>query len=107
MQYTHFMDKYPVHHINILKSTISCTSVDEVLSFFREKVEADPRAIFIAEFDHYAHTSSLPEGEIAANIKAAKHLISALVLNYLILLAMGTRHFDWCCDMETVLRLVF
>lgn len=75
MQYTHFMDKYPTHHIDIAKSALSCSSVDEIISFFREKIEAHPLACFIAEFDHYAHTKSLAEGEVAENIHAAKNLI--------------------------------
>ncbi len=75
MQYTHFMDKYPAHHIDIPKSALTCSSVDEIISFFREKIEANPLAVFIAEFDHYAHTKSLPEGEVAENIHAAKNLI--------------------------------
>lgn len=91
MQYTHFMDKFPVYHTEVLKADISCTSVDEVLSFFREKVDADPRACFIAEFDHYAHTSSLPEGEIAADIKAAKHLLFCFGLKLPSPIAMGPR----------------
>ena len=56
MQYTHFMDKYPAHQIDIPKSALTCTSVDEIMSFFREKVDGNPLAVFIAEFDHYAHT---------------------------------------------------
>ncbi|HKM37680.1 MAG TPA: hypothetical protein VJY83_08610 [Thiopseudomonas sp.] len=108
MQYTHFMDKYPVHHIDILKSAISCASVDEVLSFFREKVEADPRAIFIAEFDHYAHTSSLPEGEIAANITAAKHLIFCFGLKLPNPIAMGPRPRSiGVCEMDECFAISF
>ncbi|MCK9535913.1 MAG: hypothetical protein M0Q98_14675 [Pseudomonas sp.] len=91
MQYTHFMDKYPVHHTEILKSATCCASVDELIQFFRDKVEADPRACFIAEFDHYAHTASLPEGEIAENIKAAKHIIFCFGLKLPSPLAMGPR----------------
>ena len=44
MQYTHFMDKYPTHHLNILKSETKYTSVDDIISFFRSKVDTDPRA---------------------------------------------------------------
>ena len=91
MQYTHFMDKYPTHHLNILKSETKYTSVDDIISFFRSKVDADPRACFIADFDHYAHTSSLPEGEIAEGIKAAKHLIFCFGLKLPNPIAMAPR----------------
>ncbi|WP_205342815.1 DUF6858 family protein [Denitrificimonas caeni] len=91
MQFTLFMDKYPTHHLDILKIDTVCTSVDEIISFFRDKVEADARACFIAEFDHYAHTSSLPDGEIAENIKAAKNLIFCFGLKLPNPLAMAPR----------------
>lgn len=85
------MDKYPTHHLNILKSETKYTSVDDIISFFRSKVDADPRACFIADFDHYAHTSSLPEGEIAEGIRAAKHLIFCFGLKLPNPIAMAPR----------------
>lgn len=91
MQYTHFMDKYPTHHLNILKSETKYRSVDDIISFFRSKVDTDPRACFIADFDHYAHTSSLPEGEIAEGIRAAKHLIFCFGLKLPNPIAMAPR----------------
>lgn len=91
MQYTHFMNKYPTHHLDILKADTSCTSVDEIIIFFREKVDTNPRACFIAEFDHYAHTRSLPEGEIAEGISAAKHLIFCFGLKLPNPIAMAPR----------------
>ncbi|MCG5539567.1 DUF6858 family protein, partial [Halorhodospira sp. 9622] len=33
------------------------------------------RAAYIATFDHYAHTQSLPDGEIADEIEDAKNVI--------------------------------
>lgn len=108
MQYTHFMDKYPTHHIDIAKSATTCTSVDDILSFFRTKVDAHPLACFIAEFDHYAHTKSLPEGEIAENIHAAKHLVFCFGIKLPNPLAMGcVRALLGCVKWMTVLILVF
>lgn len=91
MQYTHFMDKYPTHHQDLLKADTRLGSVDEVIGYFRERVEADPRACFIAEFDHYAHTRSLPEGEIADDIHAAKHLVFCFGLKLPNPIAMAPR----------------
>lgn len=91
MQYTDFMDKYPTHHTDLLKADTRFTSVDEVIGYFREKVEADPRACVIAEFDHYAHTKSLPDGEVAEDIHAAKHLVFCFGLKLPNALAMAPR----------------
>ncbi|QEA40590.1 hypothetical protein FGL86_16890 [Pistricoccus aurantiacus] len=91
MQHTLFMDKYPTQHLDLLKAETSFKSVDEIIAFFRSKVEADPRACLIAEFDHYAHTRSLPEGEIAENIRAAKHLVFCFGLKLPNPLAMAPR----------------
>ncbi|GLR63416.1 DUF6858 family protein [Marinospirillum insulare] len=75
MQFTNFLDKYPTHQVEILKANTAFKNVDDFLNFFSEKVDSNPLAMKIAEFDHYAHTSSLPEGEIAENILAAKQII--------------------------------
>lgn len=91
MQYTHFMDKYPTFHVDIAKSATHYSSVDEIISFFRNKVESHPLACFIAEFDHYAHTKSLAEGEIAENIHAAKHLVFCFGIKLPTPLAMAVR----------------
>jgi len=91
MQYTHFMDKYPTYCKEIAKSAISYNSVDEIIAFFREKVETHPMACFIGEFDHYAHTQSLPEGEIADNIRAAKHLVFCFGIKLPTPVAMAVR----------------
>lgn len=91
MQYTHFMDKYPTHHVDLLKADTRLASVGEIMGYFRDKVEADPRACMIAEFDHYAHTTSLPEGEVAADIRAAKHLVFCFGLKLPNALAMAPR----------------
>ena len=91
MQYTLFMDKYPTHHFDLLKAETACKSVDDIIAFFSAKVEADPRAGFIAEFDHYAHTRALPDGEIAASIHAAKHLVFCFGIKLPSALAMAPR----------------
>jgi diadenosine tetraphosphatase ApaH/serine/threonine PP2A family protein phosphatase len=50
-------------------------SVDEIIAYFRRHIEEHKTAQFIAEFDHYAHTRALPEGQISEDILAAKLLI--------------------------------
>lgn len=91
MKYTFFMDKYPTYHLDLLKTETRFDSVDSIIDFFRDKVEKDSRACQIAVFDHYAHTRSLPEGEIAENIRAAKHLVFCFGLKLPDPLAMAPR----------------
>lgn len=91
MQYTFFMDKYPTYHLDLPKTETRFDSVDSIIDFFRDNVEKDPRACQIAVFDHYAHTRSLPEGEIAENIRAAKHLVFCFGLKLPDPLAMAPR----------------
>lgn len=75
MQFSNFMDTYPIFTLTLAKEGSRFASVDEIIAELKEKVSADPVACFIAEFDHYAHTSSLPSGEVAEGISAAKSLI--------------------------------
>ena len=91
MQTTLFMDKYPTHHLDLPKAETPFESVDAIIDFFHDKVEQDPRACQIAVFDHYAHTRSLPEGEIADGIRAAKHLVFCFGLKLPNPLAMAPR----------------
>jgi hypothetical protein len=69
------LEKYPVFTMEINRDETGCKSVDAIIDYFKEKIEMDPIAAYIGVFDHYAHTSSLPEGEIAPFIKDAKNII--------------------------------
>jgi hypothetical protein len=69
------LEKYPVFTIEISKNETSYKSVDEVLRYLKNKVDAHPIATYIGEFDHYTHTSSLEEGKISEDIKNAKNII--------------------------------
>ncbi|MEO1937788.1 MAG: DUF6858 family protein [Sulfurimonas sp.] len=75
MEKTTLMDKYPVFSLTVAKNEISQKSVDEIIEFFKAKVEAHPFATFIAIFDHYAHTTSIADHVLDGNIKAAKNLV--------------------------------
>lgn len=91
MKQTHFMEKYPVFYVEIDKSETTCQSVDDILAFLKQKIEADPVASYIGEFNHYAHTQALPEGEINPEIKAAKHILFCFGLKLLTPRAMAVR----------------
>ncbi len=74
MKKTVFMDKYPVYTLEIQKDETSLKNVDEILAYFKEKVDSHNIAVFITIFDHYAHTTSLG-GEINPEIKDAKNIV--------------------------------
>jgi len=69
------MENYPVFTLEIEKSETNYQTVDEILAYLKSKVDAHPIATYIGDFDHYAHTSSLKEGQIADEIKNAKNMI--------------------------------
>lgn len=74
MKQTLLQDKYPVYVAEIDKADARCQSVDEVVSYLKEKIAANPKVKFIGVFDHYAHTKNI-EGEINPEIKAAVDVI--------------------------------
>lgn len=69
------LEKYPVFTLEVSKEETSYLSVDEIIAHFKERIEEHPIAAYIGIFDHYAHTSSLEEGQISEEIKAAKNII--------------------------------
>lgn len=69
------MEKYPVYTMKIGMDKTTYQNIDEILAYLKEKVDAHPIAAYIGVFDHYAHTSSLAEGQIAEEIKDAKNFI--------------------------------
>jgi hypothetical protein len=75
MKQTMFQEKYPIYTLEVGKDECRFKSVDEIVDYLKEKIEEHPAACFIAEFDHYAHTQSLPKGEVAENIQAAKNVV--------------------------------
>ena len=75
MQQINFKDKYPVWSIELRKEEIAQKSVDEIIEYFKAKIEAHPIGVFITVFDHYSHTISLKEHNIAPEIKDLKNII--------------------------------
>lgn len=75
MKNTLLNETYPVFSLELGKDETRLSSVDAIIDYLTVKVGEHPVAQFIAVFDHYAHTRSLPEGEIAPAITAAKNLV--------------------------------
>ena len=68
------LEKYPINTLKIAKNETNLKNVDEILAHFKAKIQAHPIAVYIATFDHYAHTQSI-DGEINPDILAAKNLL--------------------------------
>ncbi len=75
MKQTNFLDKYPVWTLELEKNEVALKSINEIVNYFKAKIEDHPIATFIAIFDHYAHTNSLADGVIAPEIKDVKNVI--------------------------------
>jgi hypothetical protein len=68
------MDKYPVYTLELDKSEVSQSNIEEIIEYFKKKIENHKIARFIAVFDHYEHTKEIG-GEINPEIKDAKNVI--------------------------------
>jgi hypothetical protein len=75
LKQTLLKEKYPIFSLELGRDEIELGSVDEIAGYFKQRIEAHRATCFIAEFDHYAHTRSLPEGRVGGGILAAKNLI--------------------------------
>ena len=75
MKQTTLMEKYPIVELEIAKNEIKYQSVDDIIEYFKDKIDIHPVVAFIAIFDHYAHTKSLSDGMLSPNILAAKNII--------------------------------
>ena len=75
MKQTLLQEKYPVYTLELSKSETKHQSCDEIIAFFKARVDEHNVACYIAEFDHYAHTTALEDGEIEEGIIAAKNIV--------------------------------
>lgn len=75
MRQTLLQEKYPVYTLELDKNETNCKSVDEILMHFKTIIESNPIVKFIGIFDHYAYTTTLPDGFIADEIRDAKNII--------------------------------
>jgi hypothetical protein len=75
MKQMSLMNKYPINALEILKEETYSQSVDDVLAHLKSKIDAHPVAVYIATFNHYAHTQSLQDGTLSSDILDAKNII--------------------------------
>lgn len=67
--------EHPIFTLEITRDETSFGSVDAICGYLRACIESHHAATFIADFDHHAHLRSLPEGQIAEDIQAARNLV--------------------------------
>jgi hypothetical protein len=72
---TLLQEKYPIYCLEIDRGETSYRTLDEIMDYLKGCIEAHSAACFIADFDHYAHTKSLPQGQIGEGILAARNLV--------------------------------
>ena len=75
MKQTMLMGKYPVYTLEIGKDEITQPTMQDIMAYFRAKIDAHPIAKFIALFDHYSHTKALADGEMNPDILDAQDII--------------------------------
>jgi hypothetical protein len=75
MNQTLLHEKYPIYILELDKGETSCKSVDDIIAYYKAKINEHPVVTFIGVFDHYAHTASLPDNSINAEIKDAKNIL--------------------------------
>ncbi len=91
MQKILFMDKYPLYVFEIEKNECDFKNSQEIAKVIKEKIDTHKVATFIAMFDHYAHTKSLEEGKVAAEIEAAIDIVFCFGKELLKAEAVGVR----------------
>ena len=67
-------DKYPVCVFEVSKSETACPTMDDVVAYFRARINENDKVQFFGVFDHYAHTQRIG-GEIDPAIRAAVDVI--------------------------------
>jgi hypothetical protein len=75
MNQTLFHEKYPIYILELDKNETSCRSVDDIIAYYWQKIDAHPVAACVGVFDHYGHTAALPDGSISEEIRAAKNIV--------------------------------
>ena len=75
MKQSLFQEKYPIYTLEVSKSECKYPTLEELLGYFRQRIEEHPVAGYIADFDHYAHTAAQPEGKLEEGLVAARNLV--------------------------------
>ena len=75
MKQTMLEAAYPVFVLELNRNETDFGSVDAIVDYFKQQIEASEMGRFIAVFDHYRHTRNLRFGQIDGDILAAKNIL--------------------------------
>ena len=75
MQELLFKNEYLIFTMTLQKSETSFATVKEIIDELQTKVVAHPVATYIGLFDHYEHTTSLEDGQVAPEIVDAQNIL--------------------------------
>ncbi|SDH06230.1 DUF6858 family protein [Roseospirillum parvum] len=74
MKQSLLMEKYPVFDMELPKAETDFDSVEAIVAELKARIEETEGVVFIADFDHYAHTRDTG-GQIDSKIKAARNVV--------------------------------
>ena len=75
MKQTIEQTELPIFTLELDEEECRFDSAQEIADYLKERIASHKSACYIATFDHLAHTSSLPEGQVADGIDAAINLV--------------------------------
>lgn len=67
--------QYAVFSLEIEKSECRFRNAEEIIAYLKEQIGDHDTAQYIATFDHYAHTTRLPQGQVSDEIIDAISII--------------------------------
>ncbi len=68
-------ETYAVFTLEIEKGETDCRSIDDVIEYFKARIEEHPLACLVAVFDHLAHTRGLRQGRVSEDILSARSVV--------------------------------
>ena len=68
-------DVYPIQAAVIGKEEARFVNTDEIIAYLKETIDAHPVATYIATFDHYSHTKSLPDHKMDEAVLDVKLIV--------------------------------
>ena len=82
---------HPHYSMELTREECRFDSIDEIVSYLRQCIDADPVAVHIDTFDHLAHTRNLVNGHADESILAARSIIFCFGITLPDPLAMALR----------------
>ena len=75
MEKSLLQEKYPVYILELDKSETELLNTDEIVAYFKDRIDNHEITRYLGDFDHYAHTNALKDGSIQEGIIAAKNVM--------------------------------